>query len=79
MYKTHISLSCSLPLVVRAVKGAILEGQFCREVSAVEESLMQMRGALTLVTIALKGAQGWRGIQTRERPESNMLASLRMV
>lgn len=79
MYKTHISLSCSLPLVVRSVKDTILEDHFCREVSAIEESLMQIRGAVTLVTIALKGAQRWRGIQTRGRPEGNMWASLGMV
>lgn len=58
MYKTHISLSFCLPLVVRSVKGTILEDHFCREVSAVEESLMQMRGAVTFVTIALKRSPG---------------------
>lgn len=59
--QTHISLSFSMPLVILSVKGTILENRFfsfCREMSVVEESLMQIRGAVTLVTIALKRSPG---------------------
>lgn len=40
--------------------------------SAVEDSHMLIRGAEALVTIALKGTQGQRGIQTRERVETHV-------
>lgn len=47
-----------MPSVILSVKGTISEYHFCREMSAVEESLMQIRGAVTIVTIALKRSQG---------------------
>ena len=60
--QTHISLSFCMPLGSLSVKSTILENRsfffFGREMSVVEESLMQIRGAVTLVTIALKRSPG---------------------
>jgi uncharacterized membrane protein len=51
-----------MPLGSLSVKSTILENRsfffFGREMSVVEESLMQIRGAVTLVTIALKRSPG---------------------
>lgn len=76
LHKTYSSASFSTPLAIFSSERHYVGAPFLYGIlSAVEESLMQIRGAVVLLTIALKGNPGWRGIQTRGRMESGVYAS----